>query len=692
MSAESDHPNDGSPVLGDRLGKLDGLQFHTAHQFEAKFGAAAAKFTDGKIRQMKPFDENYQAYPYISHNEAVERGQAVFEELSEHEDDFIASRAGSVLSDGALRQQFKGIIPPTDYLRKSLGLIDPADDKQTVGGVTYDSLFYECQDVIVALIKQGLQMNDATSSEYIPRIAMKRGSNRGDPSYLGGQPGNEWMVNRLMDCTKSRDGLFDQAFVERHIALGVRTQSAGIEFVGANPVSKMRESFIQHPDKPLSNVDVYASKVTNPGGVPFAQRVRDVNAVSQIPNPPLMAVNAIIMDNLHPKLERIWKTNVIVESYHDMVLGKYVANHDYQKYDTTMTRDSRWRFAEALYSKEVFEIVKTIDKSPIIGAYSAATALDETRVVRYSIDRSVNSTLFSPLLSGTGDTSLQGKGGQGLPDMLRTLSLLCDASPWDLVDFDNPTNTSCIACEALVNVGDDGTTILDPICEYTGRSIEDVASQYVDLLAESSVFNKKLERPGKMAGQLTRVQLKRGEKLADLSDVDLLTRRVISVSHDPISMFTNHMWPEHAYSSAFRSPPAFGLSEAIKIYRSTIEPWYSDQGYGDFDELAELMLFGVGFDHSLDVLEDEGQFERLQLEQSLDSVNPDDDSAEAVAAQINLIVAKLGLKNQSELDWKYTKGELFNLLTPEEIARLYIIVPDSLVSRVEDFVNINSNN
>jgi len=93
----------------------------------------------------------------------------------------------------------------------------------------------------------------------------------------------------------------------------------------------------------------------------------------------------------------------------------------------------------------------------------------------------------------------------------------------------------------------------------------------------------------------------------------------------------------------------------------------------------------VGFPGDYLDLLDEAEIEEKQLDAEINEID-DEGNTTSVASAIHLITKQLGLKNQSELDWKYSKAELFDLVDHDLLAKIYILFPKELVTPISKFV------
>jgi hypothetical protein len=238
-----------------------------------------------------------------------------------------------------------------------------------------------------------------------------------------------------------------------------------------------------------------------------------------------------------------------------------------------------------------------------------------------------------------------------------------DITPRQALGIGDPNDVNCPACLTLRNGGDDAATTFKWL-RAAGRSsaeIDHIAERHWRVIEEKKIFDISID--DKFLGMLFHGS---GGALS----------KTWAITHDPRSMYSKNTWPEHAVGSKLRSEAHIGLWGSIDVYRSTLPLAYDD---ATVDMLISTLLAIVGFEGSEEDLELIATEKMLELQANAESTKE-----WAIAEAMRLT----GLKDQSELDWKLTTAELVELLPPELLEQLYIIVPTSLTTDLTKFLKV----
>lgn len=666
----------GRPIVDDTV--IKGAKSVPRHIFEQLNGQGCYTVLMKKVAKFSRKQSRYKAFSFAENDDIYDRMLETAFDL-----DDIDPRASSVLGHGAYRQQGVGVIPPTAHKRKMLQLPDPFQDKQTVGGKTYDSLYLECIDVIAECLKEGVRQQFGDNlEEAIAHVVVKKTSMKGAPKcWHGSDASTTFQKDVLRVMYDSKEGLYTFAYKDDFIiTIGERAQDAKmIVDEKGNYVPKYRSSavFRQKADDGVVFADTYD------GDGIVGKRMRHVFNMPMITNMVLMTVNSFYIDNMSAKMRMIFKhTPESIQS----LAGQYVHCTDFSGFDTTIPPEVRHYAADRLYSKEAAQVAKDMDRYPISGVYTEhnASAPEGERDIPifYYIDRSdpAIAAQFSPLSSGTGDTALMGRV-LGLADQLRRTCLLVNKTPSDVMSVGNPDDTKCLGAQAMRNQGDDAATIIDAIAKAMGMDRKKVSYMHYDVMQKTKIFDIDLERPGKMIGYL-------------FWSPDPLEFPVWAVSNDPVAMLSNNIFREHGYNSPLRSDEYVGLAGSLSLYEQTCRPVMGD----DFDAFVDRLLYVIDCPLSHSEIIEEGErrladpetYIRAKYAEGIDDaddIDNVDDSMKADYAKAKL-AQLFNLKNPDELDWKVDRRDLIDKAPKELLDHIAIIVDPKLTTNARKFLNI----
>lgn len=645
------------------------------HIFEKTIGKGCYSVMEKKVNKFARFQPRYRSFSWTDNDAIYERTLETAFDL-----DDIDDRASSSLSHGAYRQQGVGVIPPTKAKREALGLKDPMDDPQTVGGQHFDSLYRECLDAITDCMLEGpmLAFGKQALKSARAHVVVKKTSMKGAPKcWHGSDASTTFQKDVLLQMMDSKEGLFTFAYKDDYfVTVGERAQEARMIMQDQSYVPKYRDAAIFRNKE---DNGVVLGKTYDPDAH-VGKRVRHVFNMPMITNMALMTVNAFLTDYISPKMEKIFKHTP--DSMQDLV-GSVVHCTDFSAFDTTVPTNVRHYVAEKLYSKEVADIAKAMDRYPIAGVYTDGTK-DEVQPYFYIIDRTdpLIAEQFSPLTSGTGDTAVMGKV-LGFGDQLRRICLLADMTPRKALAVGDPNDLECLAVKAARNQGDDAATMIDPIAYAIDEKRETVALRHVELMETHKLFDVELEVPGKMIGY-------------KIWTNDYTTGECWAVTHDVTAMHANNAFREHGYNSPLRADEVVGLSSSIRTYESTLRPVMG----ADLDAFIDRLLYVTDCPYDLDTLHIEAD-RRMESPEAYieakyaegvddsDGYNIDDvdDSRKADYARVKL-AELFNLSKPDELDWKISRKELIENSPKELLDHIAIIIDPKLTTDATKFLNI----
>jgi len=632
--------------------KVEGPQTHPFHRMSSFVGDECANNLQKIGNRMRRKIE-YSPWHWSGAEQMHQSVNDNMEELLQ-----IDERLISLDVRGDYCIQDVGIIQPTEVKRKALGLPD----------VMQNERFVRCLDLIVDNLLLGVKQaaDTAGGPEHINTyLTYKLMSSRGHGlDCVRGEEGAAVMRDQVIPSfLASPDGLFKHEKEIFWIIMGVRRQVSGMVLDDASMWNnKLREAALFSQ---IGDSHVTMGMQSEPDDGFMGLRVRLMNMIPMLLNGPLMVMNAIVFDNLTEKMTAIFKSTP--HSLRDWGTDGMIHCTDFSQFEFTQQRSMRHYIADRMYGARTATLAKHIDTLPITGAYSTQMS-GKAETVYWTIDRQIAALAeqFSPLNSGTGDTSSMGKVVGAATQLFHT-SIALNKDPEEIMGGVS-ASADCIAAQLNNNSGDDSASNFQLLegFSYSQAEIRKVASNHAESLEVDRVFDLSLEDPKKYIGQ----------RFHDEGKDNPIVDKCWAVSHDPVSMFTNNIMPEQSASSPIRGVPSIGLHGSISAYRDTIVGGGLMET-GEFDNMASFLLDVIDSPWDLNSLKDEADFETKKMMEDLDSQH----SVAQLAANL------LGLKAVSELDWKMDKGDMLEKL-PEEIRnKLWIPFPSSLTKDVSQFVN-----
>lgn len=634
-----------------KLQETGAIRTHAKHQFEKLLGKSCTDLLTRKLAQIGAERSNDQ-YPWGVSNEAIYRNTLdILPELIE-----LDARAAGAVVHNDYCQVNVGIPTATNIARMSFGLPDPDDDKRTVGGTTFESLFNECVDVVSTALINGMKLTLA--DKPLIRATLKKASMRGAPGCEQGEEAHRMITERVFPTMLRDNDAFAFYGSPAAITIGWRLQPPGGTFNEKGEfVSKLRNNCIFGPDGKLQ-----IGKVVSVNGKP-ALRVRIVNNIPMHLNIPLVILSALIMDNLPAKFKAVWKL-ITHEDLLAFGLGEIVHCSDFSQFDNTIPKKVRLRIGEIVFSSKVNKLIEQFDTMPIATCFP--TYFDGEAGYQYVwIDRSndVVADAFQSLLSGTGDTNLTGKI-IGCAFQVRNLCLALDMTPYEVVLPDDPSD-NCIFSQCTRGGGDDSATCTSRAARLVGLDVSKVTQAHKHAVEVDRVFLSELERPGKFLGYL----------FYSGNDEDAVTT---SVCHDPLMLFINNVSHEHNFDSKLRGHPYLGLRDSINTYGESIEE------SADFAD-----VFWTWVEHLLHVIECPYSWSELNTlaDEEFATIVTENEGSTFQDA-IAFAVTALNLKSPSELDWKISKGEIWSVLPDWVKEELWLVIPTQLCENFSDFIKV----
>jgi len=639
------------PIADNEFKKLGGI-----HKIiERRLNNNVARYTPTRIS------------PWIENEEVRERLVSYMDELLE-----IDSRFGSLFVDIDYNQLNVGVFSSSDEIRSEYDLsLDLSKDKQTVGGKTYDSLYLECVDVWSKLWLAGVKYeSDRIGVDPADRSIVTSVRRNVMTGYLDEGVREVELIHKIIaECEESPDGTFMNEMSHDVHTVGFRRQNPGGVWDRKQKKfdAKKRLTTLINPtnNKPYIDFNVDLKEDGASG-----MRVRLVVNISTRKNLPNMQANAILTENLSPKLKRIFTQKPEVLEAHK---GSRYYTGDVSKYDNTSTRLSRRRVMNNIFSKRVVDLWEDMEKDDILICYDQVenedSSTNEVKRQRIAIPRRSSDKayrLIQLLSSGHGLTSIFGKS-ENPADDIRSLCLLLDVGPDELCQPNYPGNDDLLSW-ILVNGGDDRGAFFKTLSMITNRTQDELYDEFKKISESSPAFAVEEEIPGKTTGRLYH-----SNKDGTLS----------FVTGDAVSLLSNQINPEFGLDHANRSDVVLGLSGAIDSYLATAvdKPYYDT-----LKRVAEITLDIMGYKGSIEDIHDEAE-DKLD---ELMSVNGVDEEGNTIITEANapLIAADiLGLPNPSRLYYDFTRKELEEALPAKVLEMIWLSIPERLGQNYFRFIN-----
>lgn len=639
------------PVADSEFKKLGGI----SEIIERRLNKNVARFAPTQIS------------PWIDNKEMKKR-------LTKHMDELvnIDPRFGSLFVDADYNQLNVGVFSKSEDIRKEYNLsLDLANDKQTVGGVTYDSLYFECVDVWSKLWLAGVKHNCIRTGEQPSDRSIVTSIRRNVMTgYLDEGVREIELIHKIIqECEEHPEGTFMNEKMKDIHTVGFRRQIPGGVYDKKTKIfnPKYRLTTLIRPETNESYID-FNVDLEEDGAK--GQRVRLVVNISTRKNLPNMQANAILTENLSPKLERIFTQKPEVLEFHK---GSRFYTGDVSKYDNTSTRKSRRRVMQNIFSQRLVDLWEDMEHDDILICYdqvdSSKSSVKDIKRQRIAIPRRSSKKAYDSielLSSGHGLTSIFGKS-ENPPDDIRSFCLLLDVTPDELCQPGYIGNDDLL-CWIIVNGGDDRGSFFKVLSMITGRSQDDLYDQFRILSESSPAFAVVEERPGKTTGRLYHENSQ---------------RELTHVTGDAVSLLSNQINPEFGIGHANRSDVVLGLSGAIESYFATAQ---SKPYLETLERVAEITLDVMGFEGSIDDIHDEAD---QLLANILDESGLDDDGKPLITEANAPIIAAdiMGLANPSRLYYDFTRRELEEKLPPEVLEMIWLSIPARLGSDYFRFIN-----
>lgn len=628
------------------------------HMLEKLVGSGCAKFqkkvAEGMRRQI-----DYAPYPWVSSADIYDN---VYENLDILTD--IDSRASSLLTRGDYNLQRIGVPLPAKVVRERLELPNPLDNE----------LWVDSANAVVEHLKSALREKFPTADAIKNATTLakwKRTASRGDAlDCVKSEEGALRMRQEVIPHMESHArGLFAYAGQKLHVMSPVRRQLTGMTRMtdgGFEP--KLRPALIYN-----ENNDLEWATHRNLDDGQLGMRVRLVNAIPTVTNGPLIVGNSYIFSNLNSKFKKIWKKtpNELIATAKD----EFIICTDFSQFEFTQPPEVRYFITDQLYSPEMNELVREIDRYPLINSYTDEIN-GEMKTIYSLIDRWDDpeaAALWSHLASGTGDTAVQGK----IQGLISQTYHSCYALQIHPRDFWNPYKNAKVSLveETLEGMGDDGRTrfrILEQF-GFDEKNVHKIIDRYMEGLDEAGIYDITVENPPKYTGL---------NHYYEDGEYDP-HKPCLGCGHDRLTFFSGGLFPEQPWDSKVRGDWRIGLYQRIQVYRDTM----TREGLFDeefFSHLVALKLKLINFDGGeldLKALHDEAQKEQEELLNDPNTIT----AAVAIAEAVRI----LGLRDASELDYKVDYDEVRKLVPEEILAEIYIHIPEQLTKGLDRFLNIN---
>jgi len=588
----------------------------------------------------------------------------------------IDKRFQSLIVDPDYNQLNMGVFSPGKEVRDEYGLSTSLkDDKQTVGGVTFDDLYQECVETWCDLWLTGVFANYSTEEALTGASVATSLRKMVMTGFITDGARGASVVHELIDeFEKHPKGTFAYSDVRDIITIGFRRQRPGgtNEVEGDATTFKPKYRLTSIMDNEKSGVSKISNNIDLDADGKLGQRVRAVCNHSTAKNVPNAQCNAILVNNLTLKMKRLFTQKVEILNLHK---GSLTYCGDVTKYDGTSLRERRENIVRYMFAQKIIELTDHMEHDDILICYDQAEGSESSfhDIVRKRVlvPRSTSNEAFQAielLTSGSGLTSIIGKT-ENPADDLRSWCLTLDITPREFAQTQYTMDDDLISW-CMVNGGDDRGAYFRIPSLITDLPQEELEQRFSKHAESSPVFRVERETPPKTTGRMKHL------------DGD---NKIKYVTADPVSLLGNQITPEFGLTHPNRSDVVLGLAGSIE---AALETCSGTDFAPTMTKVAETLLEIIGCPYDIDELQVESG---LILDSMLEGETDDEGNLLITPANAPLVAAQMmGLSNPSRLYYDFTRQELAEHLDEEIMEHIWVSVPERLGTDFSNFLNINN--